>query len=174
MPYPYILDAVFNLNKLGKEELHNIERPITYLAYQNAEVNRDKKRRNKPFRPEEFYFYQDKEKMNLPEPKYGAAALALIEKGLFPHWALFAYNDLKVRAGDALPPEVLCLACEDAIILAPNIDGHIVTGMLIAAQTASEGVREMTTPCGRVHQVRLPKIDGKFEADEEAEIRLLR
>lgn len=112
--------------------------------------------------------------MNLPEPKYGAAALALIAKGLFPHWALFTYNDLKIRAVDALPPEVLCLSCEDAIILAPDIDGHIVTGMLIAAHSASEGVREMRTPCGKVHHVRLPKISGKFEADEEAEVRLLR
>jgi hypothetical protein len=174
LPYSYVLLAVSALNKLNKEELHNMERPITYLAYQNAESNRDKKKRNKPFRPDEFYFYQDKEQMNLPEPKYGAAALALIEKGLFPHWALFAYNDLKVRAADALPPEILCLSCEDAIILAPDVDGHIITGMLIAAHSASEGVREMTTPCGRVHHVRLPKIDGKFAADEEAEVRLLR
>jgi hypothetical protein len=174
LPYVYVLNAIINLNKLNKEELHDLERPITYLAYQNAESNRDKKKRNRPFRLEEFYFYQDKERMNLPEPKYGAAALALIEKGLFPHWALFTYNDLKARAQDALPPEVLCLSCEDAIILAPDIDGHVVTGMLIAAQSASEGFREMTTPCGRVHQVRLPKIDGKFAADEEAEVRLLR
>ena len=169
-----MLIAVSNLNKLNKEELHNAERPIAYLAYQNAESNRDSKKRNKPFRPDEFYFYQDKEQMNLPEPKYGAAALALIEKGLFPHWALFTYNDLKVRAADALPPEVLCLSCEDAIILAPGIDGHTITGMLIAAHSASEGFREMTTPCGKVHQVRLPRIDGKFAADEEAEVRLLR
>jgi hypothetical protein len=174
LPYPYVLSAVFSLNKLNKEELHNIERPITYLAYQQAESNRDKKKRNKPFRPEEFYFYEDKEQMNLPEPKYGAAALALIGRGLFPHWALFTYNDLKVRAGDAVAPEVLCLSCEDAIILAPDIDGHLITGMLIAAHSASEGFREMTTPCGKVHHVRLPKIDGKFAADEEAEARLLR
>jgi hypothetical protein len=174
LPYPYVLSAVNKLNRLNREELHNFEKPITYLSYQTAEVNRDRKRCRKPFKPEDFYYYADQSALNLPEPKYGAAALALIEKGLFPHWALFAYKDLKVRAEDALPPEVLCLSCEDAIILAPSIDGHIVTGMLIAAHSASEEIREMTTPCGKIHEVRLPKIDGKFAADEEAEVRLLR
>lgn len=108
--------------------------------------------------------------MNLPEPKYGAAAMALIERQQFPHWALFAYPDLKARANDAMPPEVLCLQCEDAIVLAPSIEGRNMTGMLIAARTASEKTRTMTSPCGKEVMVRLPVITGKFEADEEAEL----
>jgi len=168
-----VLSAVINLNKLNRESLHNNERPISFLAYQQAEMNRDKAKRRKPFKPEEFYYYADQSLMNLPEPKYGAAALALIEQRLFPHWALFTYPDLKARASDAMPPEFLCLQCEDAIVLAPSIEGRVLSGMLIASKTASEKTRKMASPCGKEFTVRLPIIAGKFEANEEAELHIL-
>lgn len=136
-------------------------------------MNRDKNKRRRPFSPEEFYHYQDIASRDLPEPKYGAAARALIEKEAFPSWALFAYKDLSARADDALPPEFLCLQCEDAIILAPSIEGCVILGMLIAAETASNQVREMLSPCGKRFVVRLPEVSGKFVAEEEAEARLL-
>jgi hypothetical protein len=151
-----------------------MERPIGYLAYQNAEMNRDKKRRRQAFNPSDFYFYQDQEMLNMPESKYGAAAMELIRRNLFPTWALFIYNELKKRADDARPPEVLCLQCDDAILLAPDIDGSIVRGMLIASNTASDQQREMTSPCGMVVTVLMPTILGKFEADEEAALRVMR
>lgn len=111
--------------------------------------------------------------MNLPEPKYGAAAMELIKRELFPSWALFTYPELKKRAEDALPPELLCYQCEDAIILAPDInDGH-VSGMLIAAKTASDQSRTMVSPCGRSITVMMPQILGKFEANEEMELRVI-
>ena len=111
--------------------------------------------------------------MNLPEPKYGAATMALIERGLFPAWALFAYGDLKARAADALAPEFLCIQCEDAILLAPDIEGFTASGMLIASRAASEQVRLMESPCGKRFTVRMPRIESKFEAIEEAELRVL-
>lgn len=169
-----MIEAVINLNRLNREELHNQERPVAYLAFQNAEMNRDKNKRRRPFSPEEFYYYQDIAARDLPEPKYGAAARALIEKGMFPSWALFAYKDLSARADDALPPEFLCLQCDDAIILAPSLEGSVVLGMLIAAGTASNQVREMRSPCGKQFMIRLPEVSGKFVAEEEAEARLLR
>lgn len=97
----------------------------------------------------------------------------MIQRNLFPSWALFAYKDLKARAEDALPPEFLCLQCEDAIILAPDTEGSIIHGMLIAGGTASGQIRELTSPCGKTVTVRMPEIHGKFVADEEAEVRLL-
>jgi hypothetical protein len=168
-----VLECVEQLNKLQKTELHGIERPIAYLAFQNAEINRDKKRRRQPFKPEEFYYYSDPELMNLPEPRFGAAAMELIKRELFPSWALFAYPELKKRAEDALAPELLCYQCDDAIILAPDVDAGHVTGMLIAAKTASDQHRTMTSPCGRTLTVMMPQILGKFEATEEAELRIL-
>jgi len=173
LPYVYVIEAIINLNKIRIRELHDFERPVAYLAFQNAEINRDKKKRRKPYKPDEFYHYVDKESLDLPEPRYGAAAIALIEKGLFPAWALFAYNDLKVRADDALPPEFLCVQCEDALLLAPDIDGNTVSGMLIASNSCSGQVRDMKSPCGKNIKVRMPEINSSFEAKEEAELRIL-
>lgn len=169
----YVLDAIVALGEIKREELHDIERPIAYLAFQNAEINRDNKKRRKPFSPDDFYYYADLEKRNLPEPKYGAAAKELIQRGDFPGWALFVYGDLKLRADEACPPELLCFQCEDAIILAPSREGRVITGLLIAGETASGQRREMVSPCGKHIYVELPAIRGKFIADEEAEVLLL-
>lgn len=164
------MEAVSQLNKLQKEELHNIERPIAYIAYQTAEINRDAKKRRKPFEPSSFYFYANEEEMDLPEPKYGAAAMELIRRELFPNWALFTYHQLKKRADDALPPDFLCLQCDDVIVLAPDIDAISVHGMMIAGRTASRQERTLVSPCGKTVKVQMPIITGRFEATEESEL----
>jgi len=169
-----VIQAVIGLNKIRREELHDNERPVAYLAYQNAELNRDKKKRSKPFMPNEFYWYDDEHLSNLPEPRYGAAAMKLIEMEKFPSWALFVYKDLKARSKDALAPEVLCYQCDDAIILAPGIDGNEVSGMLIASSSASNQLREMHDPVsGRSIMVRMPVLPDAFQATEDATCRLL-
>jgi hypothetical protein len=173
LPYLYVIQAVSNLGTLQREELHAIERPIAYLAYQNAEINRDRKKRSRPFKPDDFYWYDDQKMANMPEPRYGAAALKLMEMELFPSWALFVYRDLKARAADAFPPELLCYQCDDVIILAPSIEGNTLDGMLIAAGTASGELRELRSPQGHVVTVRMPTLDGEFVADEEASCQLL-
>lgn len=167
-----MLLAVKELNRLQREELHNIERPIAYLAFQTAEMNRDRKKRNKPFRPDDFYHYNDTELRNMPEPRYGAAMMELIKREQFPGWALFVFNELKKRADDALPPEVLCLQCNDAIILAPSIENGLVTGMLIATSNASKKIREMITPEGQIVILRMPEIADQYYADEDAELQV--
>jgi len=162
------------MSTLQQEELHNYERPISLLAFQNAEINRDRKKQRTPHKLDDFYFYANKELANLPSPKYGAAAIELISRKEFPAWALFVYKDLKERAGDALPPELLCLQCEDVIILAPDIQDMSVTGMLIASSSASEATRTLTSPCGIEVDLKVPKLSGMVEAIEDAEIRLIR
>ncbi len=169
----YVLDAIIELNESQREELHNAERPIAYLAFQNAEINRDSKKRKKPFSPEDFYYYHDRASERLPDAKYGAAALELIKREIYPRWALFVYESLKAKAANATLPELLCLQCEDAIMLAPEFDGHEVRGMLIAQRSASEQIRVMETSDGEKFRVKLPRIVDKFEATEEAELLLL-
>jgi len=168
----YVLEAVSELSSLVKEELHNYERPIGYLAFQNAEMNRDVKKRRKPFQPSDFYYYADQDLLNLPEPKYGAAAMELIRLEMFPSWALFTFTELKKRSDDANPPELLCLQCDDAIILAPDIGKESVTGMLIAGRTCSGQRRLMRSPCNRELTIELPLISGVFEATEDIELRI--
>jgi hypothetical protein len=167
------LQGISHLNKIKREELHDYERPVAYLAYQNAEINRDKKKRRRPFAVEDFYYYMDLANRDLPEPKYGAAAKALVERDIFPSWALFVYKDLMARANDALPPEVLCLEAEDVIVLAPSIEEGMIGGMVIAGKTASEQIRELRSPCGQQVTVRMPKIADMFTADEEAQLRII-
>jgi hypothetical protein len=162
------------MSSLQQEELHNYERPISLLAFQNAEINRDRKKQRTAHKLDDFYFYANKELANLPSPRYGAAAIELISRREFPAWALFVYKDLKERAGDALPPEVLCLQCEDVIILAPDIEDMAVTGMLIAAESASASTRTLRSACGIEVDVAVPKLSGKVEAIEDAEVRLIR
>ena len=136
-------------------------------------MNRDRKKQSRPFKPEDFYWYDDERFKNLPEPKYGAAALKPIENDKFPTWALFTFNDLKTRAADALPPELLCYQCEDAIILAPSIDNGMIRGMLIATNKASNQIKEMISPEGHMILVRMPELPDKVQADEEANLRIL-
>jgi hypothetical protein len=169
----YVLDAIVELNDIQREELHGIERPIAYLAFQNAEINRDSKKRKKPFAPEDFYYYDNQASEKLPDAKYGAAALELIKREIYPRWGLFVYESLKIKAANATLPETLCLQCEDAIVLAPEFDGREIRGMLIAQRSASEQTREMVTPDGEKFRVRLPRVMDKFEATEEAEMVLL-
>lgn len=169
----YVIQSVSKLNRILKEELHNAERPISYLAFQNAEINRDKKRRRQPFKPSDFYYYADDELLNLPEPKFGAAAMELIKHEQFPSWALFVYPELKKRADNATPPEVLCYQCEDAMILAPDLTGNSVQGMLLARNTASTQRRTMHSPCGRSIVVVMPEILEKVEATEGVELRVI-
>lgn len=169
----YVLEAVIELQGLKRRELHNIERPIAYLAFQTAEMNRDTKKRKQPFSPEDFYYYSDAATEALPEGRYGAAAIELIRRELYPRWALFVYNSLKARASEVAPPSLLCLQCDDAILLAPEFSGNIVTGMLIAQRSASEQVREMKTEDGRGFRLRVPRVAGKFEAIEDTELNVL-
>lgn len=168
------MTAIIRLNKEQQEELHNYERPISYLAFQQAEMNRDSKKQRKPYKLSDYYFYDDKSLSNMPEPRYGAAALALIQSKQYPAWGLFVYKDLKDRAKDALPPELLCVQCEDAILLAPNIDGNTISGMLIACETASNQTRTMVSPCGLEVEVVIPRIENKYEAKEDQELKLLK
>jgi hypothetical protein len=159
---------------LQQEELHNYERPISLLAHQNVEINRDRKKHPTPSRLEDFYFYANKELSNLPSPRYGAAAMELIKRRAFPSWGLFVYKDLKERAGDALPPELLCLQCDDLIILAPDIRGTSVRGMLIGLESASRTTRTLRSPCGIEVDVLVPELQGKTVAIEDEEIQLIR
>lgn len=168
------MSAIINLNKLQREELHNYERPVTYLAYQNAELNRDKKKQRKAFQINDFYFYENKELANLPEAKYGAAAMELIRRNLFPSWCLFVYNELKEKADNAIPPELLCLSGDDILVLAPNIDSGIINGMVIASESASNTIRTLRSPCGLVVEVKTPSINHKYVAADDIEIQLLR
>ena len=120
LPYEYVIEAVTYTNKIRRERLHEYERPIAMLAVQQAEMHRDTKKRKKPFTIEEFCLYGEATLKDMPDLRYGAAAKALLERKLFPYWALFIYKDLVNLSDTTVPPLELALIGSDCIILAPN------------------------------------------------------
>jgi hypothetical protein len=166
LPYDYIISAASNLSKLRGRELHEYERPIAVLATQQAEMNRDKKKRKKPFELDEFCLYNFENKKDTINPIYGAAALELIRIKEFPIWALFIYKELSERATESAPPEVLCYKCDQAIILAPTIQESTCRGMLIATESAGSRILTMQSPCGKELRIRMPQVGSKIIAEE--------
>lgn len=143
------------------------------LAAQQAELNRDKKKRKKPFTMEDFCMYDFEEKKDAVDPVYGAAAKKLIENQQFPVWALFVYKELSERADETSPPNILCYQSEEAIILAPELDGNTCKGMLIAMESASLKVLEMNSPCGSAIRAKMPEIKAKLIAEENHYLNIL-
>lgn len=130
-----------------------------------ANINRDSKRQRKPYRLDEFCFFQSKEERNIPSRVFGAAAMELIKRNLFPSWALFTYKDLRESAeGD--PPADLCYKAKDALIIAPEIDNRFIYGMLIAQESASGKFRAMEDLNGKRIFVYIPEFRGKFYTEE--------
>jgi hypothetical protein len=166
LPYDYVISATSNLSKLRGRELHEYERPIAVLAVQQAEMNRDRKKRKKPFELDEFCLYNFENKKDTINPIYGAAALELIKIKEFPIWALFIYKELSERAAESAPPDVLCYKCDQAIILAPTIEENICRGMLIATELAGSRILTMQSPCGKELRVRMPPAKAKVIAEE--------
>jgi hypothetical protein len=153
---------------MRRVELHENERPLSLLISQGAEINRDSNRRKKPYSMEDFYLYADFEDgRNGPRAKYGAAAMELIKKSLFPSWALFIYKDLKIQAGNAIAPDLLAFIHENALILAPSVSSNECAGMLIATEEASGKTLTMESPCGKSIRVLMPDIRAKVYAEED-------
>ena len=138
------------------------------MMLQTSEMNRDRKKQPKPGTLEQFCLYADNEQKNMPAPKYGAAALALIERGMFPIWALFVYEDLKKNASKSSAPPVLAYVCDDAVILAPEVTNDGLRGMLIAQRSASGMARTLQNELGDSIRIIMPQIKSTVFADEEA------
>lgn len=141
------------------------------IACQQAEFNRDRKKKKKPYEMEEFYCFKMDETTDSIDAKYGSAASALIEQQIFPRWGLFIYKELMKNAKKVSPPDVLCYFNENAIILAPVILGDVCKGMLIATEQASFRVIEFDTiksdgSTSEKIRIRLPQVNGKTVAIE--------
>ena len=142
------------------------ERPITLLATQAANLNRDAKKRRKPFEMDEFYLYQPIEDKNLPAERYGAAARWLAENQMFPAFALFCFPELNKRAGRNVPTLVAFIH-PSAILLAPTEVEEGWKGLLIAEHCVSNQTIEMRSPCGQEIKVKVPSVNDEVAAQED-------
>lgn len=172
MPYEYILNAYGEASKLSMKELHYYEKPITLLATQTANLNRDVKVRKTPYMMEDFFLYQPPDMINAPEARFGAAAVWLVEQQMYPAFALFCFPELNRHKGTVLPT-IIAYLHESAVILAPihQQDGT-VKGLFIGEHAVSNTRIDMKSPCGREITIDVGAITDEVMAKEDAVFKL--
>ena len=151
-------------------ELHNQEKPITLMVTQTANMNRDPKKQKKAFEMEDFYLYQPMDQRNLPEERYGAAAMWLIEHEMYPGFALFCFSELRKNAGKNVPT-LISYNHPSAVLLAPTASPDGVKGLLIAEKAVSNEAITMRSPCGQEIRVMIPSILDEVAAQEDITLR---
>ena len=161
-----MLDAYSNGLKNRQGHLHQLEAPTSLLCSLFVNSKRDPKKQKAPYKIDDFFLYQPQDAQDIPTGVYGAAAMKLIEKRMFPGWALTFYADLKKGAA-GLPPTLLAYQHEKAIVLAPVIDGKTVKGMLIADYCVSEKIIELQSNHGDMIRLQMPKLHSQYSAEED-------
>jgi hypothetical protein len=166
LPYEYALQAYEEGSKMHQITLHENERPIALLASLIANTNRDPKKKLEPYALTDFYLYQPREFQDLPSGRYGSAALALIQKRLFPSWGLTFYSQLSAGASGE-EPTLLAFIGKDFLLLAPAEAPGGYTGMLLALESANKTVQTAYSPCGKSVTFLLPEVKSKVIAEED-------
>lgn len=151
--------------------MHFLERPTALLAAQNANLNRDEKKRKAPFTMDDFYLYQPKEMRNAPAERYGAAAMWLVEQKMFPTFALFCFPELNKNRGSNVPTLVAFLH-PHAVLLAPTLGEDAVRGLLIVENAVSNQSITMRSPCGQEITVKIPAVNEETAAQEDIALEL--
>lgn len=178
------MNAIFSVNKLRYEELHENEVPIAMITYQQAEMNRDRKKQKEAYKLEDFFCYPtDKSTKDTIDTRYGVATRELIKMGRFPSWALFVYKELMKNVKDSsIIPRCLSYICEedDVILLAPEvINAKQVRCMLIALESSSgmtRKFREITSNDSDNNssiRVLIPRVNSKIIAQENITLEML-
>lgn len=165
--YGYVLSAVRHGRKRYRVQLHDAERPIAQQTAVIANQNRDPKRQRKAFSFEDFSLYRPLADNSMPSGHYGAAAMTLIKRGLYPAWALFCFKDLSLGATPDYEPAVPALFAETAILLHPKKVEGGYKGLLIAQETASAQTLLFTDQGSEIIPLVVPHIHTKVIAEED-------
>lgn len=147
--------------------LHEMERPVAMVASLLANQNRNTKKKAEPYTLDEFCLYKPLEQRDLPGYVYGSAAVAAIERRLFPSWGLFCYKSLAASANADYRPKNCILVAEDAVLLHPvkrNGEWH---GLLIAKESAGGKKRQFSLESGESVWLTVPPIETKVVAMED-------
>lgn len=151
---------------MHRERLHDLERPVAMVSSILANNNRDPKKNKKGFSYEDFSFYRPTDGGDVADYVYGSAMLEMAKKGRLPAWAMFCYKEVTSAAQPDYVPENCALVSEDAILLHPEKTQTGWSGMLIAAESASDQVRLFTADDGTVFKLAVPHIHTKYVAEE--------
>ena len=129
-------------------------------------------KKSKPVEMSDFYLYEPRELRNLPSGRFGAAAIELVKQGKFPAWALFCFKQLS-QAASGSPPVLLAYIGADCMVIAPVASPGGVTGLLIGMESASDQVRELKSPDGKVVTLKIPFIETKIVAEEDVFLQIV-
>ena len=146
--------------------MHLYEKPIALQTTQTANLNRDQKKKRQPYTMEDFYLYQPQDTQNMPSGRYGAAAIALAEAGMFPPFALFCFPELRKNAGDNTPT-IIAYTHPGAVLLAPTLTDSGMHGLLIAEHSVSAQIIHMKDLDGQEIMVQMPIIKDEVMAEED-------
>lgn len=148
------------------KENHLREAPIAQLSAITLNLNRDSKKKAKPYHYKELCFYKNPDDRELPSSYYGSAAVQLVKLGKMPNWALFCFPKLKEAASESYIPDTCAFIDENAIFLHPIKEGNGYKGMLIAREAASDKKIVMTSEKGEQIELSIPTIKTKVIAQE--------
>jgi len=168
-----VLSAWRHLQRLRRDEAALYELPIAALQALTANINRDSKKRAKPFTAADFAMLQRPEKDDTPlRPEVAATALALRAEKLDSPILLAAWDKVLASANEtAKPPEVRALHSDDKLIwiVCPTWEGRNIRAGLIAVGDAIHGpttLRDVDRPLA-TYTVTIPnrKSYAWLEAD---------
>lgn len=132
------------------------------------DMQRDRKKRPKPFTAADFYCWRPAGDAQTGEPPAaGSAMLELARLDLFPTFALGPwFDDLKTAGTDQPLPPRLAWWSEEIILLAPTRTPDGWSGYLIAMGEASGTVQECINERGDAVQLIVPQEIGSEAAVE--------
>lgn len=133
------------------------EVPIAQLTTLTANLNRDEKKRKRPFAVRDFCLYGSIEEAALPPAAAGAAMLKLIREKRFPSFALFVYDQLKSAGADAPVPGRCAFVASSCIVLAPYRKSLQQWAGFVIVEAAAQGkVLDFQDDEGATWRLRVP------------------
>lgn len=138
-----------------------------------ANLNRDQKKRKKPYVLSDFTFFAALEEQALAPAAAGAAMLQLIRDREFPSFALFIYQQLREAGQGAAVPKRIALRGENCIVLAPYRKSQTQwAGLLICEAPAMGHIQDFRDDAGAIWRLRVPVIGdaGGVLAAEDSQL----
>ena len=160
-----MIDAVRKSTLSRQEQLHELELPTAQLLAMTANMNKDPKK-GKAYSPMDFAIYTPRDRQDLPEGAYGAAALKLVKEKRYPAWALFCFKQLVSSATKDYEPTSAALISDYAILLHPRPVKGGFTGLLIAQERAGNCSSVFVDDQGDEFLLEVPPIPTKVIAEE--------
>lgn len=120
-------------------------------------MNRDTKKRKKPYSLSDFTFFKAIEEDAQPPAAAGAAMLKMIRDKEFPSFALFIYQQLRAVGEDAPVPKRVALRGSSCIVLAPYRKSQTQwAGLVIAEAPAMGQIQDFQDDEGDTWRLRVP------------------